>query len=152
MILLTICCWLSVGCVYLDGFFIILCTNVRRHRRTKKQRKPLRTRRSDVFFWGDCFYGKCHTSHNAQDEKKHEITEEDLKKKLLSVTVSVCLLLIASFSTSDPGAYSCGWKKARSQKADKRQGGLARRAEVLQQLCEEGVKVALEFRDSERSR
>jgi len=49
-------------------------------------------------------------------------------------------------------AYSCGWKKARSEKRDKRDAGDARRAEVLEQLCKEGVKVALALRESQGSR
>ena len=33
-----------------------------------------------------------------------------------------------------------------------REGGVARRAEVLEQLCKEGVRVALAWRESEGSR
>ena len=49
----------------------------------------------------------------------------------------------------DPQAYSCGWKQARAAEkssSEMQKAGEARRKKLLDQLCKEGVEVALAFR------
>ena len=49
-------------------------------------------------------------------------------------------------------AYSCGWKEAKNEMPSKEHSqdwaaaGMARRTLVLDQLCDSGVQVALDFR------